>query len=145
MSRLKGVKKARARARQRPNILDQKTVSAISETVDAVYQEGRTNIDTMVTRRSGLLRRRYSKAVRKRQKLGLVGYITKSARRKAFYARFVHDGTRFAPARPFHDLAVATQEAPHSLRMRKALRQTMSTAAAPSSLAKTGRGNVRGV
>lgn len=145
MSRLKGVTKARARARQRPDILDQKAVAAISDTVDEVHQAGRANIDSMVKRRSGLLRRRYRKQVRKNTKTGLVGYITKSARKAAFYARFVHDGTKFATGRPFHDLAVARFEAAHRRKMRKALGQTLSGAAAPSGLARTGRGRVRGV
>lgn len=145
MSRLKGVAGARARARARPDILDQKIVVAISETVEAVHQAGRSNIDSMVKRRSGLLRRRYRKQVRKSQKTGLVGYISKSARRAAFYARFVHDGTRYATARPFHDLAVADQQHPHSRRMKAALRRTITTAAGPSGLARNGRGRVRGV
>jgi hypothetical protein len=145
MSRLKGTKQARARARQRPDILDQKTVAAISDTVDEVHQAGRNNIDNMVKRRKGLLRRRYTKSVRKAKKVGLVGYITKSARRAAFYARFVHDGTKFAASRPFHDLAVAEQEGPHKRRMRSALQKTISGAASPSGLAKTGRGKVSGV
>lgn len=145
MSRLKGITSARTRARQRPSILDQKAVAAISETVDEVHQAGRANIDSMVKRRSGLLRRRYRKQVRKNIKTGLVGYITKSARKAAFYARFVHDGTKFATARPFHDLAVAQFETAHRLKMRKALGQTLSSAASPSGLARTGRGRVRGV
>lgn len=125
MSRLKGVTKARARARQRPDILDQKTQAAISDTVDEVHQAGRANIDSMVKRRSGLLRRRYRKQVRKNTKTGLVGYITKSAHRAAFYARFVHDGTKFATARPFHDLAVAQTEGAYVRRMRRALGSTI--------------------
>ena len=145
MSRLKGVSKARARSRQRPDILDAKTVAAISETVDQVHKAGRENIDRMIKRRSGLLRRRYRKQVRSRTKTGLVGYITKSARKAAFYARFVHDGTRYAEARPFHDLAVFQHEGAHRRKMRKALGLALSDAAAPSGLARTGRGKVTGV
>lgn len=125
MSRLKGATKARARARQRPDILDRQTVAAISDTVDDVHQAGRANISNMVKRRSGLLRRRYRKSVRKQTKTGKVGYITKSAQRAAFYARFVHDGTKFITARPFHDLAVAQAEGAHVRRMRRALGSTI--------------------
>lgn len=125
MSRLRGVKRARANARARPDILDQLSVKAITETVDAVHQAGRANIDSMVKRRRGLLRRRYGKSVRKSQKLGMVGYVTKAARRAAFYARFVHDGTKTAASRPFHDLAVAEQDGPHNRRMRNALSHTI--------------------
>lgn len=127
MSRLKGVAKARARARKRPDFLDQKTVAAISETVDEVHRLGRANIDSMITRRSGLLRRRYRKTVLKRTKTGKVGYFTRSAQRAAFYARFVHDGTKFATARPFHDLAVAQTEGAYFRRMRRALGSTIGS------------------
>lgn len=125
MSRLKGVSGARRRARRRPTVLDQKVVSAISDTVDDVHREGRLNIDAMVQRKTGLLRRKYRKYVRKQTKTGQVGYLTPSARRSAFYARFVHDGTKAAGARPFHDLAVLQHEAAHRRRMRRALRATV--------------------
>lgn len=125
MSRLKGAVKARARARQRPDILDRQVAAAISDTVDEVHQAGRANIDSMVKRRSGLLRRRYRKQVRRNAMTGLVGYITKSAQRAAFYARFVHDGTKFVTARPFHDLAVAQTKGAYVRRMRLALGSTI--------------------
>ncbi len=141
MSRARGFRGARRRAKARPGLLDKVTVDAIGDTVDAVHGAGRANIAAMVKRRSGLLRRRYSKTVRKAKQTGLVGYITRSARRAAFYARFVHDGTRYTSARPFHDLAVAEQAPKHKRRMRRAL----SLAAGPSSLGRNGRGRVRGV
>lgn len=125
MSQLKGVKKARARVRKLPDALDQKAVSAISDTVTEVHKAGRANIDNMVKRRSGVLRRRYMKSVRKQTKTGKVGYISKAARRAAFYARFVHDGTKLAAARPFHDLAVAETEGAYVRRMRRALGSTI--------------------
>lgn len=124
MSRLRGVKRARARAKRRPDALDRLVVAAISETVDDVHQAARTNIDSMITGRSGLLRRSYRKRVRKRQKTGAVGYLTRAARKKAFYARFVHDGTKNSSAKPFHDLAVAQGAASHARRMKRALRVT---------------------
>ncbi|MEP4195979.1 MAG: hypothetical protein ABJL99_10130 [Aliishimia sp.] len=145
MSRLVGVKRARKRASGRNDALDRHVVSAISGTVDVVHVIGRSNIDAMVKRRSGLLRRRYSKTVRKAQMLGIVGYITPAARRSAFYARFVHDGTRYITARPFHDLAVAEAAISHSRRMRKALSSAISTSGSPSSLARNGRGKVGGI
>lgn len=141
MSRVKGFKGARARARRRPDELDAHVEGAIAETVEAVHRTGRSNIDAMVKRRSGLLRRRYRKQVRGGQLAGVVGYISASARRAAFYARFVHDGTKYAAARPFHDLSVAQHAASHSRRMHRALR----TIAGPSGLARNGRGRVRGV
>jgi hypothetical protein len=144
MTRASGFKGARSRARARPDILDKQATLAITETVDVVHRTGRTNIDAMVKRRTGLLRRRYRKTVRKAQILGLVGYFTASARRAAFYARFVHDGTRYITARPFHDLAVAEYETSHSRRMRKALRQSLALAS-PSRLGRSGRGRVRGI
>ena len=144
MSKLRGVSGARKRAKQRPDALGGFVNVAISETVNAVHHAGRANIDAMVKRRRGVLRRRYSKTVRKPVFTGFVGYITAKSRRAAFYARFVHDGTKTATARPFHDLAVAEQERRHSQRMRGALKKSIS-ASGPSGLARTGRGKVRGL
>jgi len=145
VSRLKGVAGARRRARARADLIDDNAIEAIGETVDAVHRAGLANIDNMIKRRSGRLRRRYRKTIRKTKGQGLVGYISAAARRDAFYARFVHDGTRYILARPFHDLAVLEQDGPHSRRMRRALRKTISLAGSPSSLGRTGRGRMRGV
>lgn len=133
MSGLRGITKARARARQRPDILDQKVVAAISDTVDEVHQAGRANIDSMVKRRSGLLRRNYKKSVQKSRVTGKVGLFGESADKKkgiggkpaVVYGRFIHDGTKFISARPFHQLAVARVDVAHARRMRRALGSTI--------------------
>lgn len=125
MSRLKGVSGARRRAQARPAILDRLATAAIAETVDAVHADGIANINAMFKRRSGRLRRLYRRKMRAKQKTGQVGYVTPYARRKAFYGRFLHDGTRDLPARPFHDMAVATHEVAHRKRMLRAHRLTL--------------------
>lgn len=132
MSRATGFKRARSAAKKRPAVLDRAVVDAISETVDAVHAEGVSNINALMTRRTGLLRRRYRRQMRAARKTGVVGYVTLSSARAAFYARFVHDGTRYITARPFHDLAVASQREKHRARMLRAKRRAIGDA--------TGRG-----
>lgn len=138
MSRIKGVRAARARARRRPDQLAKHTLVEIKQTVDEVHSSGRQNIDATVKRRRGVLRRFYSKRVMASSLVGAVGYLTKAARRKAFYARFVHDGTKTASARPFHDMAVLEHEGSHLSRMRQALSKTLNSESAPSSLGRSG-------
>lgn len=137
-----GFNKARSRSAARVRALDVNVAKAISETVDEVHQAGRENIDAMTAKRSGRLRKWYRKSIRSKGSRGLVGYLTKSARGKAgaFYARFVHDGTSKARARPFHDHAVLEVEGKHAGRMRAALARALSGKAAPSALARTGGG-----
>lgn len=125
MSRLRGVKSARARARARPDILETKAGAAIQDTIEAVHQTGKANISTMVTRRTGILERNYKLKFSKKQLLGEVGFVSRRAMMTAYYARFVNDGTRHAQARPFHDLAVAQHEPGYRGRMRSALKLTL--------------------
>lgn len=138
MSRLKGVRAARARARRRPDKLAEHALHEIKQTVDDVHSSGRQNIDATVKRRRGALRRFYSKSVKSNALTGSVGYLTRTSRRKAFYARFVHDGTKTATARPFHDQAVFEHELSHSMRMRGALKAVLNSSTSPSALGRTG-------
>ncbi|WP_208348702.1 hypothetical protein [Pseudaestuariivita rosea] len=123
--RAKGFKRARARVRRSVSALEEASLDALAETVDAVHRAGRQNIQAMVRRRSGRLSRFYRKSISRARKLGRVGYLTRRARREAFYARFVHDGTRRLQARPFHDQAVAQEDAPHLRRMGRAVRKAL--------------------
>ena len=143
--RASGFNNARKRSKQRVRALDVHAANAISETVDEVHQAGVENIKEMTQKRSGRLLRFYKKATRGKGQgfRGLVGYLTKTARRKAFHARFIHDGTKTVEARPYHDNAVLEHEGKHAGRMRAALAGALSNKAAPSALARTGGGSER--
>ena len=145
--RVSGVSRARAKSATRVRALDVNVAKAISETVDEVHRAGLENIDAMTSKRSGRLRKWYRKSIRSKGARGLVGYLTRKARGKdgAFYARFVHDGTSKARARPFHDHAVLEVEGRHRGRMRAALARALSGKAAPGALARTGGGQERDV
>ena len=138
--RIKGIKKARAKNKARVRALDVGIANAISQTVDEVHKAGLHNIDAMTRKQSGRLRKFYQKALRSKGQRGLVGYVTKSARKRAFYARWVHDGTSRQKARPFHDNAVLGVEGKHAGRMKAALARALSGKASPSGLARTGGG-----
>ncbi|XAT57851.1 hypothetical protein GN241_11055 [Rhodobacteraceae bacterium IMCC1335] len=143
--RVSGHKQSRARSRRRSKAVDANVAAAISETVVDVHRAGVENIDAMVSKRSGRLRKFYKKSLRAKGTRGLVGYVSAKARRAAFYARFVHDGTSRQKARPFHDHAVLEFEGKHTGRMRAALRKALSGRASPSGLARTGGGRERNI
>ena len=136
--RSSGFKRARSNTRKRVAALDDHTRKAIAETVGEVHRAGLENIDATVGKKSGRLRRFYKKSLRANGAKGLVGYISAKARRAAFYARFVHDGTARTKARPFHDHAVLEFEGKHAGRMRAALKRALSGKAAPGGLARSG-------
>lgn len=143
--RSSGFKGARTRSRQRTKSVDANVSAAIAKTVVDVHRAGLENIDAMVSKRSGRLRRFYKKSLRAKGARGLVGYVSAKARRAAFYARFVHDGTSKQKARPFHDHAVLEFEGKHAGRMRSALVKALSGRASPSGLARTGGGRERNI
>lgn len=105
-----------------PSVLAERAGEGVAETVREVRGLGRDNIRAMVRRRSGRLLRFYNSTVSRGAVIvGRVGYITERARDQAFYARFIHDGTRSIEARPFHDRAVDQYETGHARAMRQAL------------------------
>lgn len=137
VSRMRGTRRAAQRIRRMPDALEDAALEGIRETVNAVHREGRGNIDAMVNKRTGKLRRYYSKLTSRAKMAGTVGYRTAKAKNEAFYARFVHDGTANTTAKPFHDSAVEAEYARHSQRMRRAL-QKVANSASPSTLGRTG-------
>lgn len=104
------IKAYRKDLREAPEELRENIVAALKETVTAVHARGKANIQSTFKRRTGALLRNYKRTVRKKSLTALVGYITKAGRRDAFYARFLHDGTRSMPARPFHGNAVEAEK-----------------------------------
>lgn len=126
MSRIKGIRAGRRRVAAMPTVLAVLAREGIAETVNEVRGKGRENIRAMVRRRSGKMLRFYNSSVSRGAIItGRVGYITDRARDQAFYARFIHDGTRHIAARPFHDMAVEETEIGHRQRMRQAQRRTL--------------------
>lgn len=85
-------------------------IQTLEEQGRFAHAEGIANINAMLRRRSGLLRRNYRFRRRRRGLEVVVGFTTARARRRVFYARFVHDGTVDLPARPFHRLAIEAAE-----------------------------------
>ncbi|UWQ77357.1 hypothetical protein [Leisingera sp. M658] len=143
MTRARGFKTARRKSRQRVEKLDIAVAGAIGQTVDEVHRAGLENIDAMVAKKTGRLRRFYSKRLVEKSLKGMVGYITGAARRSAFYARFVHDGTAKTKARPFHDHAVLEFEGKHRTRMQQANSIALDDRAAPSGTGRSGGGKER--
>jgi len=124
--RATGFRAARAKSRRRAKSLDANTAAAIATTITEVQRDGSDALASMTTRRTGKLERFYKKALREGGAVGLVGYITAAARRSAFYARFIHDGTSKMRARPFHDQAVLSAEGKHRARMRRAQKRAVA-------------------
>lgn len=120
MSRARGFSNARRKSQNRVRRLDSEVTAGIAKTVEDVHRTGEENMDLMVKHKSGRLKRGYRKRLTGRGLRGLVGYLSAAARRSVFYAKFVHDGTATARARPFHDDAVLEHEVQHRQRMRNA-------------------------
>ena len=131
MSKVKGVSSAVRSLRTFKAALRVEAGDTVRETVEETYSAARANIEALGIGRTppgkghkgprGQLRRQYRKSVTKNGVKGRVGYISAAARKKAFYARFVHDGTAKAPGRPFHDLAVDESEPRFAARARQAM------------------------
>lgn len=107
----------RAPAAARENIAD-----AIEETVRGVHARGQANIRAFfdLSVPSDLLRN-YRQRLNRKSLTGRVGYLTKAAAARAFYQRFLHDGTRYIVGRPFHQLAVTAERERDLNRMTDAL------------------------
>lgn len=145
MTRVSGFKRARKKSKRRVGRLDGAVIAAIGETVDDVHRAGLENIDAMTNKKSGRLRRFYRKKLSPTSLKGLVGYFSAAARRSAFYARFVHDGTSKSKARPYHDDAVLEHEGRHRARMRQANEIALDDRASPSGTGRSGGGRERNI
>ena len=145
MPRASGFKTARRKSKRRVSNLDENVADALGETVDGVHRAGLENIDAMVRKKSGRLRRGYKKKLSRKTLKGLVGYVSAAARKSAFYARFVHDGTSKTKAYPYHDNAVLEHEGRHHTRMKHALSDALDDRAAPSGTGRVGRGRERNI
>lgn len=116
-SRMVGVREYRAALKRLPQHLKDEVATSIKTTVDAVHARGKSNIASMVTRRTGTLDRNYRRSVSKKSLKGRVGYLSAAARSAAFYARFINDGTIKMQARPFHTNAVEAEKELDEARM----------------------------
>lgn len=115
-----GARRFQAAIRKAPDDLKKIVADELRETVNAVHAKGRANLAAMVTPRSGALERNYRKSLSKKTLTGRVGYLSAKAKRAAFYARFINDGTRKMAARPFHTNAVESEKEQHQRRMLRA-------------------------
>ncbi|MEM9058935.1 MAG: HK97-gp10 family putative phage morphogenesis protein [Pseudomonadota bacterium] len=122
---MKGIAAARRRRARAPDVLREAAADRIRETVTAGRKAGRENIDQMVDRRTGVLKRFYRSSVSAITLTGRFGYISRKGQRAAFYARFLNDGTRHLAPRPFHDNAVDQVEAEHARGMLAAMRRAV--------------------
>lgn len=136
--RARGFREARAASARRAKAIDPAVAKAVRVIVEDVHKAGLENLDGEVGVRTGKLRKWYKRAFRRRGLVGLVGYVSAKARDAAFYARFVHDGTETARARPWHDRAKDEVEGRRGGVMRQALREALAGRAAPGSLGRTG-------
>ncbi|AHD12145.1 HK97-gp10 family putative phage morphogenesis protein [Phaeobacter gallaeciensis] len=145
MSKAKGFSAARRKSARRNSRHSKAVADGISSTVDEVHRAGLQNMDGMVKHKSGKLRRGYRKRLRKKGLQGLVGYVSAAARRSAFYARFVHDGTAKTKPYPYHDNAVLEYEGRHRTRMRAANAVALDERASPSGTGRSGGGKERSI
>lgn len=119
-SKMTGVRVYRAALKRLPAHLREEVAESIQETVNGVHSRGKANIATMTNEQSGDLNRLYRKSNAPKTLRGRVGYLSAASRAKAFYARFVNDGTIKMAARPFHDNAVEAEQELDTARMVKA-------------------------
>lgn len=134
MSRMLGVREFRGALKRAPAELRGLAADGIAATVAEVHARGRANVEAMaigtspkpVQKRKGkqyprrVLRRHYRKSVSRKRLVGKVGYLTRKARREAYYVRFVHNGTAKMAARPFHARAVEASASADEKRMVRA-------------------------
>lgn len=120
MSEMLGIREYRAVLKKAPAELRAEVFEAIGTTVNGVHARAKSNIRTMVKRRTGVLEKNYRKYVSRQNLTGRVGYLSSAARAAAFYAGFVNDGTQNAPAKPFHTNAVEAEKELDTARMMKA-------------------------
>lgn len=118
--RNQGVSTVRAQLQAAPQRIREQVADAVGRSADETRAEALALIDARFERRSGALRRLYRVSKRRKSLQADVGYLTRAARRRAFYARFLHDGTETIAAYPFHDLAVDKVMRRHLRRMLRA-------------------------
>lgn len=145
-SEMHGPTAYRKALRKAPDDLKSHVAEALRETVVGVHTRGKANIRTMLKQgphRTGVLERNYRRSVSSKSLTGRVGYLSARAREVAFYARFVHDGTRHSQPHPFHGNAVEAELEHDKRRMIEArdtvLRKLAEGGDAPSALARQGR------
>lgn len=119
-SRMRGVKGFRKALKGLDTDLKENIYGAVKQTVDAVHARGKSNLSSMVTKRTGTLEKNYRRSASRKSLQGRVGYLSAKAKFDAFYARFINDGTRYITARPFHTNAVEAEREADTQRMVKA-------------------------
>lgn len=105
--RVAGARELRAKLRRMPAELREE-VREINEIVARqTHARGLQLMDQFgIGENTGNLRRFYRWRLYRNGLSARVGYLTKAARRRVYYATFLHNGTRTIAARPFHQTAV---------------------------------------
>ena len=122
MTRMKGIRQMRRALKRLPDDLKDQVRKEMQITLDGVHARGRANIAAMIPKagndvRTGNLKRLYRKSKVGKALKGRVGYLSRASFRKAWYARFVNDGTVKMTARPFHTNAVEAEKERDTRRM----------------------------
>lgn len=124
-SGIRGVRARRRAIRALPQALKDEAAATLEDTTAAVHAAGQANYDTMIVSRSGTGRRLYRRSVNRKALAGRVGYLSKKSQARAFYIRFLHDGTVHIAAKPFHDMAVESESGNYQDQMRAALARAL--------------------
>ncbi len=106
-SRVQGARELRAKLRRMPDALREEVRAVNAYTAEATHARGLQLMDDFgIGNVTGTLRKQYRWKVSRDGLSARVGYLTKAARRRAYYAMFLHNGTRFIVSRPWHQTAV---------------------------------------
>ena len=140
-SKLSGARRVRKAVREAPVAVQRAIVEELQAVGEAVHAEGLANMDAAFgTSEKGFVevrgkryprqqvRRRYTLRIAPRALRVRIGYLTPSAQRAAYYARFLHDGTRFFQGSFFHMRAVERGEVIFELRAGVAFKRALRKA-----------------
>lgn len=138
MAKIKGVRAVRAALKKAPPELRKQVGEVVESAVKSVHTQAKANLSAWIGTSpratvtvSGkqeprrLLRRLYRMSVSKSALNGRVGYLSKETRAKAYYARFVHDGTAHSASHPFHQNAVDAVKPDFNADARSALKSAL--------------------
>lgn len=112
LSKIIGVAEARQALRNAPKYIRFLAADVIEDVIKSTHLDAKANMNSMgIKKKSGNLSRFYRRSINKKKLTGRVGLLSSRARKKAFYARFINDGTEKMTARPFHTAAVEKNDA----------------------------------
>jgi hypothetical protein len=126
-SRVKGARELRSKLRRMPAALKAEVREINEHAAREAHASGLAWMDALgIGNITGQLRKQYRWKVSRNGLSARVGYLTKAARRKVFYAMFLHNGTRHIVARPFHQLAIDESRLKWATNLRSMLSQIVN-------------------